>query len=399
MKVAEWMELEEQTVLQLYPRAKILLTKGKGMYLQDAGGKRYLDFLGGIAVQILGHCHPKVVAAIRDQAGKLIHTSNLYYTVPYIKAARLLHKISKKKAFFCNSGAEAIEALLKFARKWGQAENKYKILCEEGSFHGRTMGSLTMTGQNRIKRGFAPLLPGVDHFPFEDIKALEQKADEKTAAVLLEPIQGERGVFPHSRDFLKRVEELCRKKNILFFLDEIQTGLCRTGHWFAYQFYGVEPDGLALAKGLGGGLPFACVLVNEKVARSLEIGDHATTFGGNPVAAKSCVALLDTMMRENIRKNVQEMGKELENALSRLKDIGAIAEIRRVGLMVGITLTRPFARSLAERCLQNGLIIHATSEQNIRLLPPLIIKKKHIREAVQIMERSWEEVSHGKKNS
>lgn len=396
LKAKEWLALEQKVALPLYPRQPILFTKGKGCILQDHRGKKYLDFLTGIAVLPLGHSHPRITAAIRDQAGKLAHTSNLYYTLPYIKAARLLHKLTRRRAFFCNSGAEAIEALLKFARKWGRPQGKYCLVVEEGSFHGRTMGALSLTGQEKFQTAFQPLLPGVVRVPFEDFPALEKAITQETAALLLEPILGEKGVYPHSKEFLKKASELCQKKGVLFLLDEVQTGVGRTGHWFAYQHYGIEPDGIALAKGLGGGLPLGCALVNEKVASSLAVGDHASTFGGNPIATRACHALLDTMLREKTLQHVQKVALVLKEALRALQEeTRAFQEIRQVGLMVGLTLKKPLARQLVERALHNGLITHAPSERDLRLLPPLIIQKKQIREALELLKKSWTEVTHG----
>lgn len=370
------------------------MQRGRGPYVWDADGNKYLDFIAGIAVNNLGHCPASIVGALRQQSGKLIHCSNLYYIAEQAELAELLVKKSGlHQAFFCNSGAEAIEAALKFSRYWGWTQNttpkKFRVVSAKKSFHGRTMMALTATGQKKYQQGFFPLVPGFRKVPYNDIPALKKSLDNSVVAVLLEPIQGEGGVhFPHP-DYLREVAVLCKQKDILLIFDEVQTGMGRTGKLFAFEHFGVRPDILCLAKGLGSGFPIGACLVGKKVASVIKPGLHASTFGGSALGSRVAFATCKKISAGKFLAHVQAMGKFLATELMALKKAGQpLAEIQALGLMGRFKLSRPLGSKLVLECQKNGLLINAIENQIIRLMPPLIVQKYHIRQAIKILNKS-----------
>ncbi|HEY8346663.1 MAG TPA: acetylornithine transaminase [Symbiobacteriaceae bacterium] len=386
-------ELIEQTntyLMATYGRYPIALVRGQGARVWDADGKEYLDFLGGIAVSVLGHCHPAVVQAITEQAQTLLHASNLYYTQPAAELARLLvENGGLDKVFLCNSGTEANEAAIKLARKYqfrkGHKE-KYRIVSLTHSFHGRTLGSLAATAKPAIQEGFGPMPEGFDYVEAGDVAALKAAVGERTAAVILEPVQGEGGIHVLSPEFLRAAREACDEAGALLIFDEVQCGVGRTGTFFAYQRSGVRPDIITLAKGLGGGLPIGAVCATAEAASGFQPGDHGTTFGGNPVACAAAVATLRTILAERLWERAGEMGEYLMNGLRALQQRypSLVREVRGLGLMIGVELTIPGAAVLA-RCHERGLLANVTAEKVLRLLPPYIITKEEADRAVAII--------------
>jgi predicted acetylornithine/succinylornithine family transaminase len=302
MEVKKFFDESSRYIMNTYTRYPVVLRKGRGMKVWSSDGKEYLDFVGGVAVNILGHCHPRVVVAIQKQAQRLIHVSNYYYIEPQIKLAKLLVEHSfADKVFFCNSGAEAIEAAIKLARKYAKEQvhpNRFEIIAAKNSFHGRTLAAITASGQEKFQKGFEPLVPGFKHVPFNDIRAMREAITEETCAILLEPIQGEGGVRVADPNYLKEVRDLCNEQNILLILDEVQTGMGRTGKLFAHEHFGITPDIMAIAKGLGGGVPIGAMLATDKVASGFQPGNHASTFGGNPLVCAAGVATLETILED-----------------------------------------------------------------------------------------------------
>ena len=389
-KEQEVFEQDSKDYLPVFNRYKIVLEKGEGVYLYDTTGKKYLDFLGGIAVNVLGHGYKPLVDAVSKQAAKLIHCSNLYYTEAQASAATKLVKLSGlNRAFFCNSGAEANEGAIKLARKYahGIAEDKEEIITAWESFHGRTIATLTATGQPKYQEGFGPLPKGFSYVHYNDIKELEEKISDKTAAVMLETIQGEGGVYPPKDDYLKKVRALCDKHNALLILDEIQAGIGRSGKFFAYEKYGVKPDIVTLAKGLAGGVPIGAFIATEKVATAFHAGDHGTTFGGNPLACAAANVVLDTVPTESFLKNVQEVGRYFKEKLLDLqkKYPTAIKEVRGEGLILGAELNFE-GREIVNEVLQKGAIINCTAGNVLRFIPPLIIEKSDVDEVIRLLD-------------
>lgn len=383
-------ELDRQYYMPVFARYPIVLSHGEGPYVYDIEGKRYLDFLAGIAVNVLGHAHPKLVAAIAKQAGKLIHCSNLYYTQEQVELIKSLAEISGlDKVFLANSGAEANEGAIKLARKYGKtiSEDKVEIISAEHCFHGRTLATLTVTAQPKYQKGYEPLPGGFKHVPYNDIAALTATITEKTCAVMLEPIQGEGGVNVPDKDYLQQVRELCDKNGVLLIFDEIQTGMGRTGTMFAYQQFGVKPDIVTMAKGLGGGVPIGAFLASDKVANVFHPGDHGTTFGGNPLACAAANAVLAVMKEEKLVDNATAMGLYMLQELKKLqrKYPSLISEVRGKGLMVGVSLTQP-GRDIVSKCLDYGVIINCTAGNVLRLVPPLTINKGHVDEVVKVLD-------------
>lgn len=384
--------LGRKYVMNTYGRLPLALVRGKGARVWDADGREYLDFVGGLAVNSLGHCHPKVTAAIQKQAAQLIHCSNLYWIEPQVKLARLLVENScLDKVFFANSGAEANEGAIKLARKYAKKRygpHKYEIITMDRSFHGRTLAALTATGQEKFHQGYEPLPAGFKYVPFNDIEALEKAVGENTCAVMLEPIQGEGGVCEAAPQYLAQVQELCREKGLLLILDEVQCGLGRTGKLFAYEHYGVQPHIMTLAKALGGGVAIGALLAQEEVAAAFQPGDHASTFGGNPLATAAGIAALETILKDGVLENVVRVGNYFQQ---KLKEIQAkypfVKEVRGRGLILGLELTIPGAE-IVEKCLAAGLLINCTQQRVLRFLPPLIISEKEVDEAVDILDQA-----------
>lgn len=364
-----------------YLPAPIEITRGDGAYLWDVEGRKYLDFTAGVAVVNLGHTHPKLVRAIREEAGNLIHVSNLFRIPPQAQLAKILCENSfAEKCFFSNSGAEAIEAALKLSRKFGieKRGGAYEIIAAEGSFHGRTFGAMSVTGQAKIRDGFGPLVSGFVHVPYGDIKSLEEAVTEKTAAVLLEPIQGENGVVLPPPDYLNGVKEVCDREGILLIFDEIQTGLGRTGTLFAYEGFGVVPDVMALAKGLAGGLPMGACLANDKAGGLFKPGDHASTFGGGPLISSVAKVVVETTIEDGILENCRDVGEYFMLGLQEIKgDFDFVNEVRGRGLMIGIVLERG-ASEIIKKMMERNILINLTAKNVIRFTPPLIITRADV---------------------
>lgn len=383
---AEIMALDDQYVMHTYARLPVVFVRGEGCFVYDTEGKEYLDLVAGIAVNGLGHCPPKVVEAICEQAKKLMHTSNLYYTPPQPRLAKLLVEISgMSKAFFCNSGAEANETAIKLARKAAKVNHsaeKIEIVTAEQSFHGRTIGAITATGQLKYQKNFTPLIPGFKHVPYNDIGELRAAVSGRTCAVLLEPVQGESGIHPAKADFLRAARELCDKYAAALIFDEVQTGLGRTGKMFGFQHFDVLPDIITLAKTLGGGFPIGCCLARDEWADVFEPGDHAATFGGNPLACAAAIAAVTEIRDGGWVKNAEEVGNYFRE---RLSEFPGIKEVRGLGLMIAAEFTEPKAKTVAAKALENGLIVNAIGENVLRFVPPLILTKELVDRAIDIL--------------
>jgi acetylornithine/N-succinyldiaminopimelate aminotransferase len=384
--------LSAQYILPTYSRLPIAPVQGRGCYLYDADGNRYLDFIGGIAVTSQGHCHPKVVEAIQKQAGELIHCSNLFQ-IPNqaLLAQKLCLASGMDKAFFCNSGAEANEAAIKLARKWGKLNKNgaSEIIVAEHSFHGRTMGALSATAQSKYQKAFQPLVPGFQAVPFGDLEALTKAIGPQTAAVMLEPLQGEGGVHPAPGGYLEAVRNLTCKENVLLILDEVQTGIGRTGKLFACQHYGIKPDLLTLAKALASGVPIGAMLASKKVSTTFQPGDHASTYGGNPLATAAALAALD-VIEDGLVEQASRVGKYFKQRLESLKeDWPIILEVRGLGLLLGVELSVPAAPIVAE-ARKRGLLILTAGERVLRFVPPLIISEQEVDSAMSILKEALE---------
>ncbi len=381
-----------------YRRFPVAFVRGKGSRLYDEEGQEYLDFTAGIAVCSLGHAPEAVAKAVCEQAQKLIHVSNLYWTEPQAKLAELLCENSfAEKVFFCNSGAEAIEAALKLARRYAwknHGPEKIKFVALEKSFHGRTFGALSATGQPAYWEGFGPLVPGFVHIPPNDLKALEEAVDEKTCAVILEPILGEGGVIPLTKEFLEAARELCHKHQALLIFDEIQVGLGRTGRLFAYELYGIEPDIMTLAKALAGGIPLGAMLAKEEIMSALEPGSHASTFGGNPVACAAGIEVLKALLKPDFLKEVDLKGKALRQRLLTLaeKFPSLVAEVRGVGLIQAMELSVPVA-PVVEALFKRRILANGIQEKVLRFTPPLTIAYREIDALYSALEEILKEVS------
>lgn len=383
---------DQESYLPVFSRYPIVLDHGDGSYVWDVNGRKYLDALGGIAVNVLGHNYAPLVNAIGDQAKRLIHVSNLYYTEPQADAAAKLSGLTAGgKVFFGNSGAEANEGAIKAARKYAHTirPNKSQIITALGSFHGRTIATLTATGQEKFHRGFEPLPQGFDYVPFNDIAALETQMNENTAAVMLEPIQGEGGVRTPADGYLQQVRELCDKYDALLIFDEIQTGMGRTGSFYAYKMYGVTPDIVTLAKGLAGGVPTGAFIVTEKIAAAFHAGDHGSTFGGNPLACAAANVVLNTIANDDFLAGVRDVGAHFKQALTNLqkKYPAHIVEVRGTGLILGMEMKESEdAAAIVRRMLEQGVIINCTAGNVLRFIPPLIFSKNEVDELIAVLD-------------
>ena len=396
MNSEQWIEKSDKYLMKNYGRFPLVPVRGEGCRLWDADGKEYLDFLGGIAVNNLGHCHPKVTEALRKQAGELIHCSNLYQIPRQIELAELLcERTFADKVFFCNSGAEANEAAIKLARKHSLdnfGPQRYEIISATDSFHGRTMATISATGQKKVQRFFDPLLHGFSHVPFNDAAALEAAITPATCAVMLEPIQGESGVNLPSAGYFREVRRICDEHNLLLILDEVQVGVGRTGKLFAYEHFGCAPDVMTLAKALAGGAPIGAMLARDEVAAAFVPGTHGSTFGGNPLVCAAAVATLRTILEDNILPHTVETGEFLLDELKALaKNYSFVKDVRGIGLMVGMALSIPAANIVAKGHAR-GLLLNAVHDTVLRFVPPLIITKRDIKEMIACLNGIFAEV-------
>lgn len=383
-------DLSDRHIAATYSRFPVVLVKGHGCKVWDSEGKEYLDFVGGLAVCNLGHCHANIVRAIKEQVERLIHVSNLYYTEPQTELAKLLTDNSfADRVFFCNSGAEANESAIKLARKHAKerkGQGRFEIITTINSFHGRTMATVTATGQEKFHKGFEPLLPGFSYVPFNDLEVLERSINESTCAVMVEPIQGEGGVNCPSGNYLKGLRKICDRHDVLLIFDEVQVGMGRTGTLFAYEGYGVEPDIMTLAKGLGGGLPIGAMLAKEDVASSFVPGSHATTFGGNPVVTASALAAVNTILKNGVLENCIEVGDYLSKELGRLRQkYPFIKDLRGKGLIIGMELEFD-GGDIVRACLERGVLINCTMGTVLRFLPPLIVTKGEVDAMIRVLD-------------
>ncbi len=395
-KTQALMERGQTHVATTYGRAPVALVRGEGTRVWDADGKMYYDFLSGLGVNNLGHCHPKVVEAIRQQAGTLLHVSNLYHIQPQIELAEMLASLSfADRSFFCNSGTEAVEAAIKLARKYSHdhfGEQRYEIITMQNSFHGRTMGSLSATAQTKYHKGFEPLLEGFTYAPFNDLQTLEGMITPRTCAIMVEPVQGEGGVNLPSPGYLKGLRELCERHQLLLIYDEVQCGLGRTGKLFAYEHEQVPPDIMTLAKSLAGGVPIGAMLAREAVASAFVPGTHAATFGGNPLATAAGVAALKAIHEEGMLENCQRVGGYF---MQRLKDLqpryAFMKEVRGKGLMLGIELDFPGGQFVPD-CLERGFLVNCTMDTVLRFLPPLIVTEAEVDRLLVVLDELFARV-------
>jgi acetylornithine/N-succinyldiaminopimelate aminotransferase len=373
----------QKYLMNTYGRQPLVLVKGRGTRVFDSDGREYIDFVSGVAVNNLGHCHPRVVVALQKQAQRLMHVSNHYHNEPQINLAKALvtHSFADK-VFFCNSGTEAIEAAIKLARRYGREvlkEDRYEIITMRGSFHGRTLGALTATAQEKFHKGFEPVVPGFRYVSFNDIKSVEAAVNKHTCAVLVEPIQGEGGVNVPSAGYLTKLREICDRNKLLLVLDEIQTGMGRTGKLYAYEHEGVLPDVAALAKGLGAGMPIGALLATDKAAQALTPGSHGSTFGGNPLACAAALASFETLIEDDIIvPAVELLGRHFLQGLDNLKNkYPFVKDVRGKGLLIGMELDFP-GKDIVTSCLKEGLLINCTMDTVLRFMPPLIIAEEEI---------------------
>lgn len=384
----------DRFVMPTYTRIPIVISRASGSKVWDVDGKEYLDLFAGWGVSGIGYCHPRVVEAIQSQADKLIHMPNNFYNELQGKLAERISKTSfGGKCFFCNSGAEAVEGALKLARKYGAASDRHQVITMENSFHGRTFGALSATGQVKYRQGFGPVLPGFRYVPFADFTALANAFSEKTCAVMVEPLQGEGGVHVASREYLQQMRDLCSHHGVLLIFDEVQTGVGRTGEYYGYQLYGVEPDVMTLAKVLGGGFPIGAIVVQPRLAEILVPGNHASTFGGSPLACAAALAVFEAIEAEDLLENVKAMGAYLKEKLESLGlKHSVIREVRGEGLMLGVELTRE-GSTVVSQCIQKGLLINCTAGNVLRFLPAMTVSRQEIDQAIEILDGVMEELS------
>ncbi|MHB1285018.1 MAG: aspartate aminotransferase family protein [Leptospirales bacterium] len=395
-----WLERGKRVLVGNYVREPLVFVKGRGSHLFDSEGNPYLDFLGGIAIHVLGHCHPRITHAIQKQAQRLVHLSNLYWTPSVVELAELLvERTFAERVFFSNSGTEAVEAALKLARRYGVSKGRHSIISMEGSFHGRTLGAMAMTGQYKIREGFGPLPGGFLYAPFNDFEQVRAVRTDDTVAVIVEPIQGEIGVIPAEREFLQNLRDWTREENLLLIFDEIQTGMGRTGTLYAYEQFGVVPDILVSSKALGGGLPLGALLTTERLAAYLPPGSHGSTFGGNPVACAAGAALIralydEDFLPERVRTMSSYLWEGLESLCSRYPDI--LSGVRGKGFMIGIVVCQS-AKKVKDRFREERVLVNATgySDDVIRILPPLSLSYDEADAFLSVADRVFQEFSGG----
>ncbi len=399
MNSQQWIAKADQYIMRTYGRYPLVPVRGEGCRLWDADGKEYLDFLAGVAVNNLGHCHPKVVAALQQQAAELIHCSNYYHIPQQIELAELLCRHSfADKAFFCNSGAEANEAAIKLARKYSLDKfgpERYEIITATESFHGRTMATVSATGQAKVQKFFDPLLHGFHHVPFDNVEALRAAVTPNTCAIMLEPIQGEGGVNIPAPGYFQAVRQLCNERGLLLIFDEVQVGMGRTGKLFAYEHFGITPDIMTLAKALAGGAPIGTMLAKDEVAAAFTPGTHGSTFGGNPLVTAAALATVRTILEDGILNATCEIGDYLLGELLTLKEkYPFVAEVRGIGLMIGMGLTIPGA-DIVKMGHERGLLLNVTHDTVLRFVPPLIVTKQEIDRMIVILDGIFAEISPG----
>jgi len=384
----------DQYLMGTYARQPISIVRGRGTKVYDLEGREYVDFVGGIAVNLLGHAHPDLVLAVQKQAAQLIHTSNLYYTEPQVRLAQMLvdHSFADQ-VFFCNSGAEANEAAIKLARRYSHDKygaGRFEIITMKQSFHGRTMATLTATGQEKVQKGYEPLVPGFSYVTFNHLAELQHALTDKTAAIMLEPIQGEGGVHVVSREYLKAVRELCTQRDILLIFDEVQTGMGRTGTLFAYEQLNVQPDIMTLAKGLGGGVPIGACLATAPVAKAFGPGSHASTFGGNPLACAAALAVFRVLRDGRVLDQARRMGEYLSKGLSECKDRHhLVRDVRGLGLLQGMEVEMD-AKTVVADCLKRGFLVNAVGEHVLRFIPPLIITQPEVDRLLEVLSHIFD---------
>ncbi len=395
--MTDWIAEEHRYLFQNYGRQPVVIERGDGTRVWDTDGNEYLDFVGGLAVNVLGHAHPVVADALAEQARKLIHTSNLYYTTPMVDLAKLLVENScLDRVFFCNSGAEAIEAGIKLARRWGHDTKRgaHEIIATQDGFHGRTLGAVAATGTARYREPFEPLAPGFVHVPWNDLDAMKAATNDRTVAILVEPIQGEGGVNMPAPGYLRGIREWCDERGLLLILDEIQTGIGRTGTLFAYEQEGIEPDIMCLAKGLAGGVPIGAMLAREQIAAHLVPGDHGTTFGANPLATATGYATLKYVIDSELPAQAARASERLFARLRSLEDrLPVVTEVRGRGLLVAIGLSRECAADVVAACRERGLLANNVRPNAVRLMPPLNVTDDEIDRACDILEAALQTVS------
>ncbi len=388
MNTKELISQYNNFVIGTYTRIPAVIVKGKGSKVWDLEGNEYLDFFPGWAVSALGHCHPMVVNSIRTYLKKIIHVPNNYYNMLQGKLAQEIVKNSfEGKAFFCNSGAEANEGAIKLVRAYGSLKNKYEIITVENAFHGRTLATITATGQEKYQKGFQPLPPGFEKVPFNDIEALKNAITDKTAGIMLELIQGEGGINVADKDYVLALRKLCDEKDLVLVVDEVQTGMGRTGKMFCFEHYGITPDVMTLAKSLGGGLPIGALIASKKFQDVLKPGMHASTFGGSPIACSAALAVFEAIKKDKLLSNTVKMGEYLVKKLTELKNKHSIIkEIRGKGLMIGIQLNIE-GKDIVENCFKEKLLINCAHVNVLRIMPAMIVTKAQIDKAIKILDK------------
>lgn len=386
----------DKYVMTTYKRTPLCLAKGKGTFAWDIEGNKYIDFFPGWAVSGTGHCHPKVASAVSKQSKKLMHVSNNYYSEEQGKLAEAIIKSAfPGKVFFGNSGAEANEAAVKLARKYGSATGRFEIITMTKSFHGRTLAMITATGQDKVKHGFEPLPAGFVHVPFNDIEAVKKAVNEKTIGVMLEPIQCEGGVNIADKAYMKELNKLCNEKDLLLIFDEVQTGIARSGEMFCYQNYDIVPDVMTLAKALGGGLPIGACVAGTKYQDVLTPGTHASTFGGSPIVCAAALGVYEAIKKENLIKNARVMGNYIKKKLEALKaKYGFIKEIRSMGLIIGVELSIK-GEEIYRECMKKGLLLNCTQDTILRIMPPVTVTKIEVDKAISILDKVFARVQKG----
>ena len=389
----KWQEMESKYLMRTFKRVPVILERGEGVYVWDDKGNKYLDMVGGWAVNSIGHCHPVILKALNEQAAKLIQVSNQFYTIPQLELAKLLiEKSCLDRVFFCNSGAEANEGAIKLARRYGKLHlnGAFEIITTYGSFHGRTLAMVAATGQSKFQEPYVPLPNGFVNVEYNDIEAIKKATNSNTCAIMLEPVQGEGGVNVPEVSYLKEIRKWCDEKNILLILDEIQTGIGRLGKMFGYELFGVEPDIMTLAKGMGGGVPIGAILATDKAA-VFTPGEHGSTFGGNPLICATSLSVLRYIIDNNLCEQAKNRGEYLKDKLNTLKtEYDFIKEIKGTGLLIGIVFTSDISERLVLKCLESRLLVNAVKPNIMRFMPPLIIEENHIDEAVNKLKEVFE---------